>query len=118
VNLPAKPAFVPKRLARYATNTVENRGMSEAASPRSSRPFGYKLTDAGEFLRTNIIMVGLLAYALLGPGGDQLVRALGRHALKWRPAFVVRTKGQGLCPWTPFRKGSGVAPGWLQQPRA
>jgi sulfonate transport system permease protein len=49
---------------------------------------GYMMMDAREFLRTDIIMVGLLVYALLGLGADQLVRMLERRALAWRPAFV------------------------------
>ena len=49
---------------------------------------GYMMMDAREFLRTDIIMVGLLVYALLGLGADQLVRALERRALVWRPTFV------------------------------
>lgn len=49
---------------------------------------GYMMMDAREFLRTDIIMVGLLVYALLGLGADQLVRALERAALVWRPTLV------------------------------
>ena len=49
---------------------------------------GYMMMDAREFLRTDIIMVGLLVYALLGLGADQLVRMLERGALVWRPTFV------------------------------
>jgi sulfonate transport system permease protein len=49
---------------------------------------GYMMMDAREFLRTDIIMVGLLVYALLGLGADQLVRALERGALVWRPSLV------------------------------
>ena len=49
---------------------------------------GHMMMDAREFLRTDIIMVGLLVYALLGLGGDLLVRALERRALSWRSVFV------------------------------
>ncbi len=49
---------------------------------------GHMMMDAREFLRTDIIMVGLLVYALLGLVGDLLVRALERWALSWRPVFV------------------------------
>jgi len=51
---------------------------------------GYMMMDAREFLRTDIIMVGLLVYALLGLGADQLVRAIERRVLVWRPSFVAR----------------------------
>jgi sulfonate transport system permease protein len=53
---------------------------------------GYMMMDAREFLRTDIIMVGLLVYALLGLGADQLVRALERRALAWRPTIVARSR--------------------------
>jgi sulfonate transport system permease protein len=47
---------------------------------------GYLMMDARDFLRTDIIMVGLAVYAMLGLASDQLVRALERTALAWRPA--------------------------------
>ena len=49
---------------------------------------GYMMMDAREFLRTDIILVGLLVYALLGLGADQLVRTFERRALVWRPLLV------------------------------
>jgi sulfonate transport system permease protein len=50
---------------------------------------GYLMMDARDFLRTDIIMVGLAVYALLGLASDQAVRALERKALAWRPAAKV-----------------------------
>jgi len=47
---------------------------------------GYLMMDARDFLRTDIIMVGLAVYALLGLASDQAVRGLERTALAWRPA--------------------------------
>lgn len=49
---------------------------------------GYLVMDAREFLRTDIILVGLLVYALLGLGADAIVRGLERRALAWRPSLV------------------------------
>jgi sulfonate transport system permease protein len=49
---------------------------------------GYLINDAREFLRTDVIVVGLLVYAVLGLGTDALVRLLERRALAWRRAFV------------------------------
>ena len=46
---------------------------------------GYMMMDARDFLRTDIILVGLLTYALLGLLGDQGVRLIERRALAWRP---------------------------------
>jgi sulfonate transport system permease protein len=50
---------------------------------------GYLMMDARDFLRTDIIMVGLAVYALLGLLSDQAVRTLERVMLAWRPAARV-----------------------------
>jgi sulfonate transport system permease protein len=49
---------------------------------------GYLAMSAREFLRTDIIFVALIVYAVLGLLADQIVRALERRALAWRPQFV------------------------------
>ncbi len=49
---------------------------------------GYMISDARDFLRTDVIVVGLLVYALLGLLADGLVRALERRALAWRPTLL------------------------------
>ncbi len=51
---------------------------------------GYMMMNAREFLRTDIIMVGLLVYALLGLLADQGVRAIERGTLVWRPTLTGR----------------------------
>lgn len=45
---------------------------------------GYLINNAREFLRTDIVVVGLLVYALLGLATDGLVRALERRGLGWQ----------------------------------
>jgi sulfonate transport system permease protein len=45
---------------------------------------GYMINNARDFLRTDIVVVGLLTYAVLGLLTDALVRGLERHALRWR----------------------------------
>ena len=45
---------------------------------------GYMIMDAREFLRTDIIVVGLAVYALLGTASDQAMRWIERRALAWR----------------------------------
>lgn len=45
---------------------------------------GYMINNAREFLRTDIIVFGLLIYAALGLITDALVRILERRALRWR----------------------------------
>ncbi|HWA72353.1 MAG TPA: ABC transporter permease subunit [Polyangiaceae bacterium] len=49
---------------------------------------GYLMTNAREFLRTDIIVVGLVVYSLLGLLTDALVRQLEQRVLVWRGAFV------------------------------
>jgi sulfonate transport system permease protein len=45
---------------------------------------GYMINNARDFLRTDIVVVGLLAYAVLGLLTDAIVRAIETHALRWR----------------------------------
>jgi sulfonate transport system permease protein len=45
---------------------------------------GYMINDARDFMRTDIIVVGLLVYCLLGLVTDAFVRLLERRALAWR----------------------------------
>jgi sulfonate transport system permease protein len=49
---------------------------------------GYLINNARDFMRTDIIVVCLIVYALLGLGADAIVRALERYALAWRPSFL------------------------------
>lgn len=49
---------------------------------------GYMINDARDFLRTDVIMVGLVLYALLGLAVDGMVRAFERRLLAWRPSLV------------------------------
>ncbi|MFI6028668.1 ABC transporter permease [Amycolatopsis magusensis] len=45
---------------------------------------GYLINNAREFLRTDVIVVGLIVYAALGLATDALVRLLEGRALRWR----------------------------------
>ncbi|GAA3562094.1 ABC transporter permease [Amycolatopsis ultiminotia] len=45
---------------------------------------GYLITNARDFLRTDVVVVGLVVYAVLGLVTDALVRLLERRALRWR----------------------------------
>jgi sulfonate transport system permease protein len=45
---------------------------------------GYLINNAREFLRTDVVVVGLVVYAALGLVTDYLVRLLERRALRWR----------------------------------
>ena len=48
---------------------------------------GYMTMNAREFLQTDVVLVGILLYALLGKGADVLARALERRCLRWNPAY-------------------------------
>jgi sulfonate transport system permease protein len=52
----------------------------------ASAGLGYLINNARDFLRTDIIVVCLLVYAMLGLGADALVREVERRALVWRPS--------------------------------
>ena len=49
---------------------------------------GALITNARDFLQTDVIVVCLLVYAALGLATDALVRLLEAHALRWRPALL------------------------------
>ncbi|MFG1705854.1 ABC transporter permease [Nonomuraea sp. M3C6] len=49
---------------------------------------GHMINDAREFLRTDVIVVGLLVYCVLGLLTDSLVRLLERRALTWRRGLL------------------------------
>jgi sulfonate transport system permease protein len=57
----------------------------------ASAGIGYLVMNARDFLRTDIIFVGLAIYALLGLLTDQSVRFLERHLLAWRPNILSET---------------------------
>jgi sulfonate transport system permease protein len=48
---------------------------------------GYMTMNAREFLQTDVVLVGILLYALLGKAADWLARGLERHFLRWNPAY-------------------------------
>ncbi|XAE45005.1 ABC transporter permease subunit [Nguyenibacter vanlangensis] len=48
---------------------------------------GHMMMDAQDFLRTDIILVGLVIYGLLGLASDQVVRLLETTLLAWRPVY-------------------------------
>jgi len=45
---------------------------------------GYMVTLARNYAQTDVMLVGLVVYALLGFGSDAAVRQLERHLLSWR----------------------------------
>ena len=72
---------------RYALGTAWL-SLVVAEQINATAGIGYLINDARDFLRTDVILVGLLVYALLGLLADALVRAVERRALAWRPSLV------------------------------
>jgi sulfonate transport system permease protein len=54
----------------------------------ASAGLGYLINNARDFMQTDVIVVCLLVYALLGLAADSFVRAIERRVLVWRPAFL------------------------------
>ena len=54
----------------------------------SSAGIGYLINNARDFMRTDIIVVCLLVYTILGLTADFLVRSLEARVLRWRPALI------------------------------
>ena len=50
----------------------------------ADKGIGFLINNARDFLRIDIIIFGLVVYALLGIGTDAIVRALERRALRYR----------------------------------
>ncbi|WP_295531204.1 aliphatic sulfonate ABC transporter permease SsuC [uncultured Pseudacidovorax sp.] len=48
---------------------------------------GYLTMNAREFLQTDVVLVGILLYALLGKLADLLARGLERWWLRWHPGY-------------------------------
>jgi sulfonate transport system permease protein len=48
---------------------------------------GYMTMNAREFLQTDVVLVGILLYALLGKLADLASRGMERHFLRWNPAY-------------------------------
>jgi sulfonate transport system permease protein len=51
---------------------------------------GYMAMQAREFMETDVIVLSILLYALLGKGADSLVKVIERWQLAWRPALQGR----------------------------
>ncbi len=53
----------------------------------ASSGIGYMTMNAREFLQTDVVLLGIIIYALLGKLADVLTRAVERRALSWHPAY-------------------------------
>ena len=59
--------------------------VTETISAQSG--IGYMTMNAREFLQTDVVLLGILLYALLGKAADTLARGLERRLLRWNPAY-------------------------------
>jgi sulfonate transport system permease protein len=48
---------------------------------------GYMTMNAREFLQTDVVLLGILLYALLGKLADWFSRGLERYWLRWHPGY-------------------------------
>jgi sulfonate transport system permease protein len=61
--------------------------VAETISAQSG--IGYLTMNAREFLQTDVVLVGILLYALLGKLADLFARGLERWWLRWHPGYQV-----------------------------
>jgi sulfonate transport system permease protein len=59
--------------------------VAETISARSG--IGYMTMNAREFMQTDVMVVGILLYALLGKLADLLAKGMERYWLRWHPAY-------------------------------
>jgi sulfonate transport system permease protein len=62
--------------------------VAETISAQSG--IGYMTMNAREFLQTDVVVVGILLYALLGKLADTLAKGIERVTLRWHPAYQKR----------------------------
>ncbi len=56
----------------------------------ASAGIGYLAMNAREFLQTDVVVVAIILYALLGKLADVSARLLERIWLRWNPAYITR----------------------------
>jgi sulfonate transport system permease protein len=61
--------------------------VAETISARSG--IGYMTMNAREFMQTDVMLVGILLYAVLGKLADLAAKGLERYWLRWHPAYQV-----------------------------
>ena len=87
------PGALPSVLngVRYALATAWL-ALVVAETIGSESGIGFLAMDAREFLRTDVIVLAILIYALIGVAADSLARALEHRLLAWHPNYA---KGNG-----------------------
>jgi sulfonate transport system permease protein len=82
------PGALPGALVglRYALGTAWL-ALVWAEQVNASQGIGYLMNNAQQFFQTDVIVVCLVTYAVLGLLCDLAVRVLSRYALSWRASF-------------------------------
>lgn len=84
------PAVLPASLVGFRQSLgIAWLALIVAEQIAASEGLGYMINNARDFLQTDIIVVGLLAYALLGLITDAIVRVLEKRALRYRDEGVL-----------------------------
>ena len=83
------PAALPSILTgvRYSLATAWL-ALVVAETIGATAGLGFMAMDAREFLRTDVIILTLIIYALIGAGADSIARFLERTLLSWHPNYV------------------------------
>jgi len=85
------PGALPSILAgvRYAL-AVAWLALVIAETLATTTGIGYLAMDAREFLRTDVIVLTIVIYALIGVASDAVARFLERRQLAWHPNYAAR----------------------------
>ena len=80
---------LPPALPRALVGLRQRLGMAwlsliVAEQVNASSGLGFMINNAREFLQTDVVVVGLVVYAILGLLTDTVVRQIERRALSWR----------------------------------
>ena len=82
------PASLPSILVgvRYALGLMWL-SLIVAETISANAGIGYLAMNAREFMQTDVVLVAILLYSLLGKLADSLARGLERRLLRWHPAY-------------------------------
>jgi len=69
---------------------------------------GYMTMNAREFLQTDVVLVGILLYALLGKLADVIARWLEHYWLRWHPAYQTNARHQNGSAAIQSKKGASI----------
>ncbi len=59
---------------------------------------GYMTMNAREFLQTDIVLLGIIVYALLGKLADVITRLIESHSLAWHRPIRLRKQQYERAP--------------------